>query len=121
MEQIFKDFLEAISPALQTLIVALFTVILGQITAYLNKQYGLAKAKLSAEQRDLLDFVALRTVQTVEQIYRSEDNFTKRTEALAMAKKTLESYGLNIDTVEIANAIEAQVFQQKIVLDTPQG
>jgi len=55
MEQFFREFLEAISPALQALIVALVTVLLGQATVYVQKKYEQLKASVSSDKRYLLD------------------------------------------------------------------
>lgn len=119
MEAIFKDFLEAISPALQTLIVTLVTVLLGQLTLYLKTQYGLAKAKLSTEQQLLLDILAERAVQTVEQLYNSAPNVVKRDNAIEIIEATLEKAGLSVDANAVLEAVEAQVFKKNAV--APKG
>jgi LL-H family phage holin len=119
MEKFFTDFLTAISPALQTLIVALVTLLLGQASVYLNKQRQILNAKLTADQRFLLDLLAERAVQTVEQIYKNEPNVIKRDEAIALVEAGLEKAGLTVDLNVVVEAIEAQVFEKNQAL--PKG
>jgi LL-H family phage holin len=129
MEQFFKDFLTEISPILQNLLVVLVSALVAQVIAYVNKQYGIAKTKLSEGQRALLDFIAYRAVQAVEQLYKSEDSQAKRFEAIAIVEASLKQYGLKVDFDVIVNAIEAQVFERKtslpyaanVLVEGPQG
>ena len=118
METIFKDFLEAISPALQTLLVTLVTVVVGQISLYINTKWSTAKVNLSNERRYLLELIARNAVETVEQVYNSSDNMVKKNQAIAIVENSLKEFGLNIDIDVIADVIEAEVFSHK---NTPQG
>jgi LL-H family phage holin len=110
VEQIFKDFLEAISPALQTLIVTLVTVLLGQLSAYLNKKYQIAKAQLSSDQQYFLEFLVSRAVDTVEQLYKADPAQQKLNAAINIINEALTKAGIVIDERIIVAAIEAQVF-----------
>jgi len=112
--QFFKDFLEAITPALQTLIVALVTALLGQASAWMVKQYQLKKAELSYNEQYYLDFFAARAVKTVEQLYFDEESQEKKNSAISIVERALSKYGLNIDVDVIADAIEAAVFKQNL-------
>jgi len=113
MEQIFKEFLQAISPALQTLIVALVTLLLGQATFYVQKKYEELKASVSSDKRYLLDFLVIRAVQTVEQLYKESPNQEKKDTAIAIVEAALKDFGLSVDIDVIADAVEAGVFQHK--------
>jgi len=113
MEQFFTDFLEAISPALQTLIISLVTLLLGQASVYVNKKYQELKGNVSADQAHLLDFIVERAVATVEQLYKDAPNEIKRANAIFIAEKALENYGIKIDLNVIEDAIEAAVFDKK--------
>jgi len=119
VEQIFKDFLTEISPALQTLIVALITLLLGQASVYLNKQRQILNAKLTADQRFLLDLLAERAVQVVEQVYGAQSNQGKLDVAKELVNSELSKVGIVLDLDAIENAIEAQVFKKNQTL--PKG
>lgn len=113
MEQAFTDFLTAISPALQALVITLATVLLGQINLYVQKKYEQIKASVASDQRYLLDFIVQRAVETVEQLYRGAEATRKKDEAIAIAQAALKNFGLNVDVDVIADAIEAAVFNRK--------
>lgn len=113
MEQIFKDFLQAISPALQTLIVSLVTLLLGQAAFYLQKKYEELKTNVSSDKRYLLDFLVIRAIQTVEQFYKTETNQDKKDIAIGIVEAALKDFGLSVDIDVIADAVEAGVFQHK--------
>lgn len=114
MEKLFTDFLQAISPALQTLIVTLVTLLLGQATLYVQKKYEQLKTSVSSDKRYLLDFLAIRAIEAVEQLYKEESPKDKKDAAVAMVEAALKDFGLNIDVDVIADAIEAGVFGKKI-------
>jgi len=113
MEQIFQNFLDAISPALQTLIAALVTLLLGQASLYVQRKYEALKANASSDQRYFLDFLVNRAVESVEQLYA--DNETKKEEAIKIVEAALKNYGLTVDVDVIADAIESAVFVNKKV------
>ena len=115
---IFKDFLEAISPALQALLVGLVNLLLVQASLFVSAKINAAKVGLSADKQYILELVVENAVTTVEQIYYSADNMTKKNEAIAIAENALKQYNLKIDLDVIADLIEAKVFQHK---NTPQG
>ncbi len=110
MEQIFKDFLQAISPALQATIIALATLLLGQINLYAQKKYEQIKASVASDKRYLLDFIVLRAVETVEQLYKDEAITRKKDEAILITQAALKDFGVSVDVDVIADAIEAAVF-----------
>lgn len=119
MEQLFKDFLTEISPALQNLLVLLALFVIGQASEFITKQRAALKAKLSADQQLLLDILAERAVQVIEQIYYTDSNDGKRNRAIAMISAELSKAGIKVDLNVIVNAIEAQVFKKNQAL--PQG
>lgn len=119
MEQYLKEFLTEISPALQALIITLFTVLLGQINLYVQKKYEEIKASVASDHQYLLDFIVRRAVETVEQLYKGEEPTRKRDEAIAIAQAALKNFGVTVDVAVIANAIEAAVFVRKE--DLPKG
>lgn len=110
MQQIFQDFLTAISPALQTLLIALVTVLLGQATMWLNKHYENQKNQLAQGEQYLLDFFVSRAVRTVEQLYFDKPSQEKLSAAIDIVQSGLTQYGVNIDLGLIKSAIEAAVF-----------
>lgn len=106
------DFLTEISPALQNLLLAAITLFVGGAVAWIQKQYGIAKGKLSQEQQYLLDFLAERAVQAVEQLYKDEPSQRKRDEAVAIVQQALAGYGIKIEVGVIIASIEAEVFNK---------
>ncbi len=108
--ELFKNFAEAISPALQVLLQTALVALAGQLSAWMYKSYQLKKADLSREQQYLLEIVVSSAVRAAEQVY--EDGETKRKAAFSTAEKALANYGLKIDPSVIYAAIEAQVFSQ---------
>jgi hypothetical protein len=119
MEKFFTDFLTEISPALQNLLVLLTLFVIGQASEFIVKQRKLLNTKLTTGQRELLDILALRAVQAVEQVYKSEPNVVKMDKAITLVEEGLEKAGLNIDLDVIVNAVEAQVFQKN--QESPKG
>lgn len=113
MEQLFKDFLEAISPALQALMLGLVTIILGQVSLYVKTKWNLVQKELSSEKRYFLNLVVSNAVDTVEQLYKTASNVEKKEAAIDIIEKTLSSYGVTMDFDLIANAIEAEIFSRK--------
>ena len=110
LAQILKDFAEAISPALQTLLVALVTALLGQASAWMVKQYQIKKVELSQENQYLLDFFVGRAIKTVEQLYFDQPSQEKKDLAIDIVEGLLAKYGFVIDVNVIADAVEAAVF-----------
>ena len=122
MEKFFLDFANAISPALQTLLQGIFTLLAAQAVAWMKKQYDLKKSELSREQQYLLELVASHAVQAAEQMY--EDSYEKKKEAILNVQKSLEQYGVKLDVGLIITAVESAVFvknQGQIEVDVAQG
>lgn len=111
MEQLFLDFAEAISPALQTLLQGVLTLLAAQAVAWLNEQYKLKKSQLSKENQYLLDLVSTHAVRAAEQLY--DDNQTKKEYAISIVEGTLLKSGVKLDIAQIVSAIESQVFLKK--------
>ena len=111
MEQLFLDFAEAISPALQTLLQALAVILAAQLVAYARKVYQVKSAQLTQEQRYIVDVIMASAVRTAEQVY--SDNIEKLRHATTVAETALKRAGIHLDIDEIVSAVEAQVYIEK--------
>lgn len=112
MEQFFLDFFEAISPALQALLISVFTALVGYATAWVKKQVDLLKAKLTREQQVILEILATKAVSAAEQIYKSDQSQEKKAFAIAFLERNLEQIGLTVDFDTIVAEIESAVFNE---------
>ena len=110
MEQLFIDFAEAISPALQTLLEALFALLAAQASAWMYKQYQVQRARLTSEQQYIVDFVVSQAIRAAEQMYKDKRGDEKKAYAIAIVEKELSARGLIIDIDPLEAKIEAAVF-----------
>lgn len=117
--KIFLDFAQAVSPALQTLLEAVFVALASAASAYMYKLYQTQRAKLSSDQQFLIDQVVSVSIRAVEQMYGSYNGDEKKAAALAIAEKTLAGYGLNIELDTLSAQIESAVYSHFPKL--PQG
>ena len=111
MEQILKDFAEAISPALAQLVVALVGVLVAYITAYVREKWNTEKVKLSESTQILLELAARNGVNSAQQIYgvAKEMNQKKLDHAFEVTQSTMKQWGFVIDPAVIYAQIEALV------------
>jgi len=111
MEQIFKDFAEAISPALAQLVVALIGTLTAMAIGWLRQKWNNEKAYLSQTTQYLLEFAAQNGVQSAQQIYGAakEMNKEKLDHAFAVVSATMKQWGFDIDAQVIYAAIESRV------------
>jgi len=105
--ELFKNFAEAISPAFQVLVQAIFVGLAGQVSAWMYKTYQLKKSELSTSNQYLLELIVSRAVSAAEQLYADGD--AKKTYAIDIVEKQLETIGLKLDIDVIVSAIEAEV------------
>ena len=110
MEQFFKAFAEAVSPALQVLLQSLLVMLAGQLSGWLYRKYQMATTSLSQEQHYMLDIFVTAAVKAAEQLY--SDGREKREYAFATVEKYLAQAGLAIDADVIFAQIEAEVYNQ---------
>lgn len=110
MEQFFLDFAEAISPALQTLLISLLSALVAYVIAFVKKQADLLKAKLTQEQQVIFEILAEKAVSAAEQIYKSEESQEKKQFAIQYLERNLEKLGLSVDFDTIVAEIESAVF-----------
>jgi hypothetical protein len=108
--ELFKNFAEAISPALQVLLQAAFVALAGQLSAWMYKAYQEKAASLSSEHQYILSVVVAAAVRSAEQLY--SDGKQKRSHAFSIAEKALNNYGIKLDVDVIYAEIEAQVYQE---------
>ena len=111
MEQILRDFAEAISPALQTLLEAAFVVIAGQISLWLKQQYDLKRSELGDKERWYLDNLVEIGIMAAEQLYESGEGDKKKAYALEFVEKQAEKVSLKIDLDVVAAMVEAKVHE----------
>ena len=118
MEEILKNFAEAISPALAQLVVALVGLLVAYVTALVREKWNVEKSKLSENTRFLLEMAVSNGVQSAQQIYGAakERNEEKLDHAFAVANATMKQWGFTIDAAVIYGEIEAAVLNSK-----PQG
>ena len=110
MEQLFLEFAEAISPALQVLFQALAAVLAAQLVAYARKVYQMKSAQLSQEQQYLLDLLVSSAVRAAEQMH--QDGYTKREYAFSIVEAGLKRVGITLDADAIYAEIESAVFSK---------
>lgn len=108
--ELFKNFAEAISPALQVLLQTALVTLAGQLSAWMYKAYQAKAASLSSEQRYILSVVVSSAIRSAEQLY--SDGAQKREHAFSVAEKALSNYGVKLDVDVIYAEIEAQVYQE---------
>jgi hypothetical protein len=108
MEQIFLSFAEAVSPALQVLLEAVLIALAATLTAWAKAKYGETRASMGHEQQYFLDLITRTAVTAAEQLYT--DNAEKREYAIRVVTESLAGYGIKLDLLTIAAAIEAEVF-----------
>lgn len=108
--QLFKNFAEAISPALQVLIQTALVALAGQASAWMYQAYKSKKASLSSEQQYLLGIIVTAAIRSAEQLYT--DGKEKRTHAFDVVEKALKGYGVALDADVIYAEIESQVFSE---------
>ena len=111
MEKFFTDFLAAVSPALQTLILSLATVFAAQIVAYVNKQIGIVNAELSTNQQYFLQLIISDLMQAAQQIYKESSGDVKKAYVVSRAQALIKQSGLNIDIAAISSAVEAEYYK----------
>lgn len=108
--QLFKDFAEAISPAVQVLLQTALVALFSSASAWLIGKVNEYRARLSQEKRYYLDFVITNGVQAAEQIYKNGNGAEKKAYVFGLAESYISKYGLQIDVDEIEARIEAAVF-----------
>mgnify|MGYP003495257960 FL=1 len=108
--QLFKDFAEAISPAVQVLLQTALVALFSSASAWLIGKVNEYRARLSQEKRYYLDFVITNGVQAAEQIYKNGNGAEKKAYVFGLAESYISKYGLQIDVDEIESRIEAAVF-----------
>jgi hypothetical protein len=124
MEQLLKDFALAISPALQVLLEALFTLLATQAAAYIYGKIKQQRAQMSDQERYLADFIVGQAARAAEQLYKDGKGAEKKAYALAAAEKALAKYGVTLDLDIVEAKLEAAVYDQfkhYPELDLPRG
>lgn len=112
MEQFFIDFAEAISPALQTLLEAVLTLLAAQASAWMYKQYQHQRAQLDTQQQYFLDFIVGQAVRAAEQLYKEKKGAEKKAYVFGIVEKELAARGIKLDIDVLDAKIEAAVFAQ---------
>lgn len=115
MEQFFRDFLSAVSPALQTLILSCVTVLAGQAVAWVRSEYLTKKALLSSENQYYLELLITQLTHAAEQIYGEKNGAEKKAFVIQKAQEIVASAGLNIDLAQIDATIEGIVFSNPLI------
>lgn len=112
MEEILKQFAEAISPSLTQLVVALVGLLFAYLTALIREKWSTEKATLSIGRQKLLEIIVAKAVLATEQVYKNlkEAGETKRGYAFGVADAALREYGFVINSQIIYDEIEAQVY-----------
>ena len=103
----FKDFLEAISPALQTLLLALVTGLAAQASAWMVKAFQIKRAELSAEEKYLVDTMVSTFVHAAEQVL--VDGKDKLEYVFENTEAALATYGIVVDADVLYATIEGKV------------
>jgi hypothetical protein len=115
ISMLLKQFAEAISPALQQLVVALVIAVLTAVTAWIKKKYDGLVLNQSIDKRYLIETAVIIGVDGAKQIYgeSKERNAEKLSYAFKTADQILRGYGFVIDSAVIYAQIEAAIFQAK--------
>lgn len=118
MEQFFRDFALAISPALNVLLQSVFAALAGLAAVWIKNQIDLARQRLTADQEYAFDLFIGMAVRAAQQIYDEKDGEGKKDYVVSMAESYALKAGFVIDGEELEAKIEAAVFEVK---PTPQG
>lgn len=108
--QLLKNFAEAISPALQTLLNAVFLALATQASAFVYGKLKEQRSKLSADQVFYFDLFVRGAVKAAAQIYDEEQGDEKKAYVLNLANEYLSRVGFKIDAKEVDVIIESAVF-----------
>jgi hypothetical protein len=110
MEDILKDFAQAISPALTELIKGVLLLLVWQIVAWVKAKSNAVKASMTTDQQWWLESLAGTAVKAAQQLY--DDNEQKRDYAFDYIERELKKVGLEMDVDSIWALIEAEVYRQ---------
>lgn len=106
-------FMEAAQPYLETIFLALMSLIASLIVAALvglrQKVFKWIESRTSREQRELLHQMAEEAFSLVEKLYKSEHSQTKLDEAKNYIYDRIKEHGLNISEKEVVAVIEKAV------------
>lgn len=105
--EVFKSFAEAVSPALQTLLLALVTALAAQASAWMVKAFQSKRVELSTTEQYLVDMLVGSFVHAAEQVL--VDGKDKLEYVFANTETALTRYGIVLDADVLYAIIEANV------------
>ena len=103
--QLFKDFAEAISPAIQDLLVAVLVYASGRAAMWF-------RAKYEAQKSYDVDLLIQIAVRAAEQLYKCKDGEAKFDYAINLVEAELARIGFKIDIELLTAKIEAAVMDE---------
>ncbi len=112
MENLFIDFAQAISPALQTLLEGVLVILASQAVAWLHQKYQDQRAQLNERNQWALDFLINQSIRAAEQLYRDGNGEAKKAYVYKIVEKELVARGLTIDLAVLDARIEAAVYAE---------
>lgn len=117
-------FMEAAQPYLQTIFLALISLIASLVVAALvglrKKVQTWVDNKASKEQREILHLLADEAFALVERLYKSEGSQTKLNEAKNYIYSRIKEQGINISDTEIRAVIEKSVLDYNSKINSTQ-
>lgn len=112
MENLFIDFAQAISPALQTLLEGVLVILASQAVAWFHQKYQDQRAQLNERNQWALDFLINQSIRAAEQLYREGNGEAKKAYVYKIVEKELVARGLTIDLAVLDARIEAAVYAE---------
>lgn len=112
----WREVLTAISPALQTLLVALVTALVPVVGLYIRRLALCTEAKLrasmSAAEWNLALTIAAPFVSAAEELFESGDGPAKLDYVKAMVMTQLQQYGIKLDLDALEGIIHSLVWEE---------
>ena len=100
--QLFKNFAEAISPAIQDLLIVVLVYVAGRAAMVLREKY-------EAQQSENLDLLIIIAVRAAEQLFGAKNGKEKFDYAIELVESELARIGFKIDIELLTARIEAAV------------
>ena len=103
-----------VSDLINALIVALIPVAIGALGWIARSVIGYLKARINAEQYQMLEKIAATTVASLSQTLATKAGAEKKAAAVALVRAECAKRGLSLDEEAISTAIEAAVYRERL-------
>jgi LL-H family phage holin len=103
-----------VSDLINALFVALIPVGIGALGWIARSVIGYLKARMNAEQYQMLEKIAATTVASLSQTLSTKAGAEKKAAAIALVRAECAKRGLSLDEEAISTAIEAAVYRERL-------